>query len=891
MLLLADKIHSLLRQNSFHHQVTKKIKNKNRGNGWVLRFSQRKAAVNTLPKYKLRFEGTVGKAIKRLLLGLLVFTEVLLNAHARSDEPEVYQMNISAQSVAESLMSLSEQTDVLLLFPYDDASKLKANPVHGKYTLLQALEIMLEGTGFSGSLSKKGVVMISLTKSDDDNNKRKAKGKNKVNSKKNIWAALMGFFVGMGGQAVLAKESEVQMEEIIVTAQKRTQNLQDVPIAITALSSQTLDNLGISESQDIPLAAPGLHFARQSAGAVVFLRGVGNSNAVIGNEASVAMYIDGVYSPFPNTNMMMFNNVERIEVLRGPQGTLFGRNATGGLIHVITKEPESEPFLDAQLGYANYNTRSVDVYGTVGIGEHLAADLAIAYQDQDEGFYFNSFQNEDYLPPRDLAVRSTWLFDLAESTSLKLSAFTVDSEGSQGLPRQPEPGTLGLGGQAFSGDFYTLPSTTSHFFEQESDGISGKFEHEFANFTFVSITGWKDEHQFYRYDQDSVIAEVILVDLDYFSESISQEFQFISNNDSQLQWLLGFYYLDLEMRADPVPIQLFGSPSSPIVINSKQVTTSTAVFGEANWSFTEATALTLGLRYTKDELDFTGITTFGSAETSPGPWNEEASFDELTWRLGLEQQFSSYDTLAYTTFSRGYKAGVYNLLTTSGVPADPVEPEILDAYELGIKSSLLDKRLRLNIAAFYYDYSDIQVAQVVSGGTINSNAAAATIYGLEIESDYSASESFSFQFGLSLLNTEYDEFSNGPTITLNPAGGGTSGSADLSGNSLVRSPELTFNAAATYTLPTKVGDIDFTANYYYNDGFFWEVENRLAQDSYELVNAQITWISPGETYSVKLWGRNLLDEEYGIYGASAFFGDLISPAEPVTYGVTIGLSF
>jgi iron complex outermembrane receptor protein len=243
--------------------------------------------------------------------------------------------------------------------------------------------------------------------------------------------------------------------------------------------------------------------------------------------------------------------------------------------------------------------------------------------------------------------------------------------------------------------------------------------------------------------------------------------------------------------------------------------------------------------------------------------------------------------MIYGSFSRGFKSGNYNVTAPPGSMA--VNPEFIDAYEVGLKTQIFDNRVQINTAAFYYDYADMQVTRIESGSLITVNAAEAKIKGLEMDFQANLTNALSLKGGISYVDSEYTSFENAPVYV--PSATGLGGNdlvtTDLSGKTLARSPELTYNLGATYN----IADFMLGVNYYYNDGFGWEPSGRVQQDSYELINAFVSWTSPDEHWGVKIFGNNLTDEEYATFVTEQSVADNYEPAAPRTYGVEFSFNF
>ncbi|MFA5632142.1 MAG: TonB-dependent receptor [Porticoccaceae bacterium] len=693
------------------------------------------------------------------------------------------------------------------------------------------------------------------------------------------------------------------LEEIVVTAQRRAESQQDVPIAITTQTADMLVQSGIESTQELGMVVPNLVITREGTAQTAFLRGIGNPAAGAGQEPSVAFYVDGVYNPNPTSATMAFNNIERVEVLKGPQGTLFGRNTTGGVVHVITKDPSHEAQGSAEVGVGNYDTVKGRFYGTTGLSDDLAADFAVAYENQDKGFGRNVTHDKRRRGTEDLALRSKWFWTPGDNTEVRASVSYSDTVTGYGLDRDLAPGAYGLQGLTPVSGWQDVGVYV--FSEGRTNALSTTLHvvHQLDNFDLVSITSYRNDDLEYDYSSNGTALPAVNVNANMGQDTVTQEFQLVSSNDSNLQWMVGLYYFDSKAQWEPIGLTsdtgAFGSLTG-LNVHSKQDSESYAVFGQATWSITDRTRLTFGGRWSKDDVELNGVTEYavnGTVVSTSLPFaafpgfDNTVTYEEPTYRIGIDHDVGE-NAMVYASYNRGYKTGVFNL-TVTAAPERAVEPEIVDAYEIGFKSDLFDRRLRLNGALFYYDIKDLQLPVVVVGGMSTRNASAAEILGGELELNAVVTDRLSVHGAISVLDSEYKDFHNGPLFTPNPPaqGGNRTDSGDLSGRDLQKAPDFTFNASLVYEVPTEVGTFNGTLSYFYNDGFYWDSENRLAEPSYSVVNGQLSWADPRDNLKVTLWGKNLTDEEYTIYGFTSASGDLLAPAEPRTYGVTLGISF
>lgn len=711
-------------------------------------------------------------------------------------------------------------------------------------------------------------------------------------------ALAMAISAAAGAQQPAAKGAT--LEEVVVTAQRREESMQDVPIAVTALSGASLSERGVASTEMLSVAAPSVVIGRFSNSARPFVRGIGSTVADPNNEASVAIYLDGVYQPAAFANFFDFNNVERIEVLKGPQGTLFGRNATGGVIQVVTRDPSDTPEFEASAGYANYDKYSVSAYAATPIGDKVGVSIAAMYSDQQDGYGENLVSGEDVRLGDDVGVRAKLVFEPTDATTIKLAADYSELDDT-GAAYQMLPGTRNVLGQTPPEDDYDVYNNWEPENKVESVGVSLDVKHDFSAVGLRSITAWRDIDGFWTLDQDLSALPIINADVNQTGEMFSQEFHLTSADDSTLQWLVGAFYFEYDAGYDPLATSglLFSSPpplglgvGPGFTFDNLSEAQSVSVFGQATYPVLEDTNLTLGLRQTWDEAD-------GDAETSlTGTpvviMTNDISFsdDTPTWRVSLDHQFTD-DVMGYISYNRGMKSGGVGI-TGAANTITTYEPEELDAYEIGVKSDLLDGRARFNAAVFYYDFSSIQFQRVVTGAGVIINGGDAESYGADAELEFQATDNLRLRAGISLLDTEIKDFPNAPCTERTPAGTTVDCAPgyNADGNALTQAPDLTGSLAASYRIPTAIGAIDLNASYYYNDGYCQEIDNRLETDSYELVNASIVWTNHAENLSAQLWGRNLTDEFYFVQAlGTANLSDLGTAAAPRTYGVTLSYKY
>ncbi len=697
------------------------------------------------------------------------------------------------------------------------------------------------------------------------------------------------FAVALFGCAAFAAaqaQQNSELPEVMVSAERRSADNQSVPLSVSTVSEEELRSLSLRGSADIAYAVPGLQFDQQGMGATPFIRGVGAMSGAIGNEAPVSMYVDGVY--YSTANSAVFNGLDgirQVEVLKGPQGTLFGRNATGGVIQVMTRDPDSDPSLELRAEYGSDQTARGALYATGGISETVIASLALQGSDQRDGWGRNPSNGTPTFRQRETGARGKLVWNTDTDTKLLFAASTLHKRGEIGIGYHLVPGSLGVDGTTGYSGFYNSSGDPNDRAWYRHSVASASVEHDFSALKVVSISSWQQMDAFFLLDQDATPVDIVQAPISHYGRTLTQEVQFLSNRDSALSWIAGLYYLN-DVSAY-VPLGLEGAvagPYSSTEIHSRQRSQSQAIFGQATAQLTAATRLTLGGRYTRDERHIRGETLglLDGSVTTLASARQNADWKRPTWRVALARDMTS-DLMAYVSWDRGFKSGIYNLLTYASAPVDP---EILDAYQVGIKSTWLGGRLRLNTAAFHYRYQNIQVEIVDTGATITFNAAAARIRGLDVDLEFKPFRSLLLRGAVALMHGRYTDFRNAPfTEALRDGKGALTGgnaivSGDATGYRTVRSPSRVANVSGRYLVPAGTGTAALSIGYYYNSGFAWDPDNRLRQQAYGIFNVGAEWSSPDGSIAVRATGSNLNQAKVCIYATATSLGDLCSPRGP-----------
>lgn len=674
-------------------------------------------------------------------------------------------------------------------------------------------------------------------------------------------------------------EQTVGIQDIVVTAQRRTERSQDVPISISAISATGLEQRGLANAQELGAVVPGLQFGSSGTNGTPFIRGIGGVLTNPSDEPSVATYIDGVYIASPNANYATFNNIERVEVLKGPQGTLFGRNATGGVIQVITKDPSRTPVFEASAGFANYDTATGAIYGSAPISDDLAFNVAAQIEDQGRGWGRDIASGRATYKRDEYSVRSKLLYTPGDATRITLAA-DYNKYKTSGLNYQRPRGVPYLDG-AFDLRPFDTRSGTDEVVSTEAYGGSLRVEHDFTSFQVNSITAYRRAKGLNFFDFDLTPLNIIAAKLHLRQRNFSQELHVTSPQGSAVTWLVGGYYYN--GRGGNAPGRVLGGAVAPLEYADtfgEMRTRSFSLFGQAMVEVLPQTNLTGGFRYTWEKQRLAQSLSSNIGVLVPNA-DQRQSFNKPTWRISVDHNFTP-DVLAYASFNRGIKSGGWDILAAPGTVG--FRPEVLDAAEVGLKSSLADRRVRLNTSAFWYEYQDLQVQNQVAAASITTNAAKARIRGVDVELEVAPTAGLNISLTGAYIVGKYRKYEN--AIAFTPTG--TASMIDASGNRTIRTPKFTGSATASYRFDTAVGGFTATATYIYSSRFFWLADMRLDQPSYGRLNGSLMWDINDQFY-LRAWGKNLTDKRYLESGVESALGDVIRYAAPRTYGLTVGV--
>lgn len=698
-------------------------------------------------------------------------------------------------------------------------------------------------------------------------------------------------------------ESADGIAPIIVTAQRRAENVQDTPVAVTAVGAEAIERRMVIDIDDIAALSPGVSIGQQSGFARIYIRGVGAGSFALGNDNSVAVHMDGVPIGRPFAQLSGYFDVERIEVLRGPQGTLYGRNATGGAINIIARRPSREFSGNFDVLYGNYNQVRMEA----GIGGPLTDDgdvrarLAVQHNSHD-GFDRNVTLGTDINDRNTWAGRLSIDIDPAPGVDIKLTAdYSREDDNAfvnayLGQYRADTPNVgLGVGGTALPGS-RDVASDVSYANDRKFWGLNATIGIDVSDaIRFQSITGYRDSQRLNTTDVDGTSAAVLPITIIEDAKQFSQEMQFTYSSD-RVEGIVGLFYYDesafgSQNGALPVVGRTFGFDMPRFYPRGDLRVEALAAFTQWTVEPIDNLKLTAGIRYSDETraIDSTfGIFNFDFANPMQLniPVAAKRSWNALTPRFSIHYSPDN-DLLFYVSATRGFKSGILLI----GLVNPPVDPEYIWAYEGGVKSTFLDGRLQLNAAGFYYDFTNLQVNRNANNTVITENAASASIKGFELETRANPAKGVMLDANVTYLDAKYGDYQ-----TIDP-GRVELGTIDLSGSRLPYAARWSFNAGAEVDIPVNLpgrlsvrGDVEYSGRLYFTE-FNVPV---TSQDKYALVDASIQYESDSG-WQFGTFVRNLTNIDVRntavVASGNTGFAMITGYLAPRTYGVRAGYKF
>ena len=712
-------------------------------------------------------------------------------------------------------------------------------------------------------------------------------------------------------------EDSYVLEEITVTAQKRAESVQEVPIAISAMSANFIQDVGAQDINDLGIHTPGLETrVTQPTQPRFSIRGIATNDFGIGADPAVAVYVDGVYSGRSGASLTAFQDIERVEVLKGPQGTLFGKNAAAGAIHLISKKPSNE--FEAKLGMnmGNYNKQKFEAMVNIPLSDDLALRMNVMDNNRD-GYRENRFNGEKLSDENNGGARASLLWKVSEDTQILAQ---VDYSN---LDQNAAVDSSLLFGDAY-GDTQldVTPQETLDLW-----GASVTIESDFDNVLLSSITAIKRFESNNLRDEDGTdlfTSTGGVVPLYFTTENVeentffSQEFRLTSLAEDEVRWNLGLMYSREHGKQDTRTVLANGiinaiigpflPPSElfPEQASGDLVSTSAALYGDMTYSLTDQLNLTAGVRYTRDNKEYeltSPYNLYGFGIIFPvaaDALEMDDSWSNVSSRVVVDYAFAE-DAMVYLSYATGYKAGGFN----STQVALPFDEEQVSNIEMGLKSSWLDSHLRFNASLYSYVYEDLQeYAEIPDANTgitqliIRNQDAEGQ--GLEFDVTWAATEHLTLSANYNYLDTEVTEFQ---------LLGAETAVDDRTGKPLTNAAEETYNLGAEYVVYlgaagelslrvdySYVGDRDFPPLHSADPVAQALVDQNIDQlkGAYDNINARITYRDASDHWQASLWGQNLTDEEY-LYSLSQGSTTIGSPsgirANPRFYGLDVSYHF
>ena len=713
-----------------------------------------------------------------------------------------------------------------------------------------------------------------------------------------------------------AADNQPQVGDIVVTAQKRSERLQEVPIAVTALTGETIRERRVMDLLDLSNQAPGLQIKSDdnSANPRIFIRGVGVNDFNPATNSAVGIYADGVYVGSPLAQRFAFFDLQQVEVLRGPQGTLYGRNTTGGAINVISRLPGNDPEGDLTFEYGNFN--SVNLQGGVSapvIEDKLAVRVAGLFQ-RDDGYMVNRETGHSGNNAKRWAVRSVvhftpgstvtddLVFSAGQSLGGSIWAYnrsllpqTVEATGPDGLcaPAYYTSGmcTNVLGYANTSRNLYEGDYRFEGQDKVDQNSLANTLTIDLGGLSVVSVTGYQFARRHVEEDTDAAPVPVLNAYHHETDRTFSQELRLQSNGHTRLRYVVGAYYARNVLKADsyynvlpPLQVPPYGpDPADGIDVFRwplKQKVDSYAVFGQLDFDLTDRLTLTGGLRYSADRKSYHYVSEADSLAEPLFVYDGSRTFASVSGKAGIQYKFSP-EANVYASYSRGSKSGgFFSGQASDIVDIGPYKDETVNAYEVGAKTELLGRTLRANLSAFYYDYQNMQVYTTVVDGLITrqlfTNASAARIYGGELELLATPAHDLNVSLNIAYLDAKYRNF--------------RSAGNDYSGNVLPSAPKISVQGGVDYKHSLgRIGTLVASTSMTFRSKVFFDTSNtpRLSDQARAYVDGRLGLRIRDDKFEIGVWAKNIFDETNisDITTIESLGFDAVSVGPPRTYGL------
>jgi len=711
--------------------------------------------------------------------------------------------------------------------------------------------------------------------------------------------------------------SGVALDEVVVTAQRRTERLVDVPMSITAVSGIQIEKAGVVSIHDLANVAAGVQVNFAGCCTQPAIRGISTLTTGLGFENNVAVYVDGFYTPDNVTVNGDLANISSIEILKGPQGTLWGRNATGGAILINTLAPSKTLTGKLQASYGRYDDTSLTGYISGPITDRARFAIA-AYGRKSDG-YIKALDATgkvigDAAPQRQASIRSKLEYEVTDELTATLAynyglsrdargqIFTVSGHAPSFLPPAPPRASQ--------------PNTSSINRWSDLLGITNegtlKLVYRSSIGDLTSYTGVAQRKFKGAFDFDGSFADLFFSESHYRQDTFQQGLDFNLTSIENLNLVVGGSYYRDRFKVGPEGQNSYASNRPSSTFKNSLHTDAWAVYVDGTYHFTDALSLNLGARYTHEKKDAYYVTTLPTGAVLGLPGKNDAKFTAFTPRASIRYGLTPGSNV-YASFARGFRTGGFQ---PSGAASPnlftPFKSEKITAYEVGYKTSA--SRLQFSAAAFYYDYKDLQIGVTIpnpngSGGLISTviNAPKAEVYGADADLTIEPVDHLNVHLGAAWLHGRYKNFPNASGTGLNAATGQnvTNQLQNWTGQQMIRSPNFSGNLGVDYEFQDVIGgkllvgaNARYTSSFITNSASLYgplagplATKQRYRQGSYTLINAQATWTDPSGHYRLGAFVNNLTDKRYHLTSSGGSFGDYSTWASPRTYGVRVGYEF
>lgn len=717
-----------------------------------------------------------------------------------------------------------------------------------------------------------------------------------------VAACLLAVGIAGANSAAADGRSSMALEEVVVTAQKRAEGLQDVPISIAAVSGDKIRSAGMSKLQDLSASVPTLHVGEATGTDQMYIRGIG-SGINVGFEQSVGTVVDGVFYGRSRFGRSQFLDLERVEVLKGPQGALFGKNTTAGMINITTANPTDE-FEGWVTGTYEFELDETTMEGAISgpLTETVRARLAMRWNEQNDGWVDNEIVDSDEPESREKAGRLTVAWDASEDIEVigKITWGEHDKDGRNNQLTHCTPTLLAIYANNGINDDCKLNDKKQVVGPRDSSGRLDNIEEQETDYTAYtvavnwelgeyivsSVTNYSEYEYLDLFNSSPVALDLATVEVYEDYEQFSQEIRLASPAGEALEYIVGAYYEENSNDSYLIIDQnwalsgLVAGPNGSMRVPTEQDYESWALFGQLTWSVSDTVRATVSARYTEEEKDAHTISRFYQLYTDNllvPFYNVDDKFDNdnLSGTASVQWDINS-DVMIYAKLGTGYKGGGFNQQMFGPVPQAAAEAnyifdeETVIAYELGMKSTLLDGAAEFNVALFYSEFDDMQVSAQEGDSFTVANAGSAISQGVEIDGRWRLTENLTLIGNLAYLDSYYDEFEGnqcyqGQTEAL----GCIDGAQDSSGQKTMFAPEWSANLGLKHVLPlgnslelTSSVDINYSDDY-------WLIVNAdpfLEQDAFTKVDARVALGASDGQWEIALLGRNLTDEETSTWG-------------------------